>query len=242
MRSGRPDSQNSGTTFRSRVDAGLRLAADLGGERAAHLLVLAVPLGGVLTGAALASDLGAELDAVFVRKLRHPLRPEHTVGAIAEDGHLELNPPTDDRAGVSADHLRDEHHRRWEELERIRSAVRRVCPPAEPVGRPVIVVDDGVDSGATLRAVLRVVRSRRPGRLVVAVPVATAERLNELEGLCDRIVCTHRPANMTPFHSHYDDFSRVSVEQVVQCLRAAAHRYSRRDDTTGKGEIGPDNP
>lgn len=208
------------------MDAGLRLAADLGGERAARLLVLAVPLGGVLTGAALASDLGAELDAVFVRKLRHPLRPEHTVGAIAEDGRVELNPPADDRTGVSADRLRDEHHRRWEELERIRSAVRRVRPPAEPGGRPVIVVDDGVDTGATLRAALRVVRSRRPGRLVVAVPVATAERLSELEGLCDRVVCTHRPITRTPFSAHYDDFGRVSVEQVVRYLRAATHRYA----------------
>jgi predicted phosphoribosyltransferase len=229
-------------TFRSRVDAGLRLAADLGGERAARLLVLAVPLGGVVTGAALASDLGAELDAVFVRKLRHPVRPEDAVGAIAEDGQLELNQPIDDRAGVSADHLRDEYHRRWVELEHIRMTIRRVCPPAEPIGRPVIVVDDGVDSGATLRAALRVVRSRGPGRLVVAVPVATAERLSELDRLCDRVVCTHRPENGTPFHAHYDDFGRVSVEQVVRYFRAATHRYTRRADTTGKGVTGPDNP
>src|SRR5262249_36096031 len=157
--------------------AGQRLRERLSGRSFVDPLVLAIPRGGVVVGAALAEGLGAELDVVLARKLRMPGQPEFALGAISETGELYIPHDIEEmpaRLQTSLDH---ECRQQMDEIERARNLFRQGRPAAAVTGRSVIVTDDGIATGATMIAALRALKAQKPRELVVAAPVAAPDRL-----------------------------------------------------------------
>jgi predicted phosphoribosyltransferase len=208
--------------FRNREEAGKQLAARLKDRELHDPVVLAIPRGGVATGAVLARELGAELDVVLSRKLRAPGQPELALGAISEDGQVFMNPELEDYAQAAEDYLTKEKEHQLAEIARRRRLIRAVRPPVSLAGRSVIVTDDGIATGATMIVALQVVRTQRPRELIVAVPVAPPERLEEIGHYCDEVVCLLRPHSFWAIGQFYEDFQQVEDEEVIRLLREFA--------------------
>ncbi len=208
-----------GPAFRDRDDAGWRLARRLRDRELRDPLVLAIPRGGVVTGAVLARELGAELDVVLARKLRAPGQPELAIGAISEDGDVYLNALARRAPGVTEAYLRDERAHQLEEIRRRRRLFRAVRPETHVSGRSVIVTDDGMATGSTMLAALRVLNTRTPHEIIVAVPVAPPDMLELVSGQCSRVECLLAPADFDAVGSFYADFRQVEDEEVVRLLR-----------------------
>ncbi|MBI1849361.1 MAG: phosphoribosyltransferase [Planctomycetes bacterium] len=204
--------------FRDREDAALKLAERLKGRRLRNPLVLAIPRGGVVTGAVVAEKLGAELDVVLVRKLRAPDRPEFAIGAISEEGCVYLDPDALSILGVPAEYLQAERRVRLEELSRRASLFRSARPRAPIAGRSVIVVDDGLATGSTMMAALQVVRGQAPYELIVAVPVAPPDRIEEVRAWCDEVVCVHAPEFFLAISNFYESFPQVEDDTALEIL------------------------
>jgi putative phosphoribosyl transferase len=210
--------------FANRDAAGERLAARLAAmPHEGRVVVLALPRGGVPIGAAVARALGAPLDLLLVRKIGAPWQPEFAVAAVV-DG----TPPqvvVDEQgcalAGVDQDYIASQVARELREIERRRQVYLGRRPPLDVKGATVIVVDDGIATGTTVRAALKGLRGLHPRRLVLAVPVAPADTLAALRGEVDELVCLEQPE---PFHAignHYADFHQVSDDEVIAALDAA---------------------
>jgi putative phosphoribosyl transferase len=207
-------------SFADRVDAGRRLAAALEPFRTRNPVVLALPRGGVPIGYHVARALGAPLDVIVVRKLGAPGHEELAVGAIAR-GAAYIDWPIVRQLGVSQAYLEQVTAAEERELERRERAYRqgRAALPIE--GRTVILVDDGLATGATLRAALSAVRSEHPARIVVAVPVGAPESVARFREMADDVVCLEMPPDFRAVSLSYDDFSPTSDAEVVECLEAA---------------------
>jgi predicted phosphoribosyltransferase len=208
--------------FRNRAEAAHLLARRFQGRELHDPLVLAIPRGGVVTGAVLARELGAELDVVLSRKLRAPTQPELAIGAIAEDGQVYLNPSARVLLDLADDYLVRERAHQLEEIARRKALFRGIRPQASTEGRSVIVTDDGIATGATMIAALQVVRAKNPFELIVAVPVASPDRLQQIRGLCDEVICLLAPRSFWAIGQFYEDFSPVEDAQALELLRAAA--------------------
>ncbi len=208
-----------GKLFEDRADAARELTAALAAYRGKNPLVLAIPRGAVPMGRILADELGGELDVVLVRKLRAPLSPEFAVGAIEESGWAHI---ADHAASAGADeaYLREEKETRLEALRARRKMYTPARAPLDPAGRIAIVVDDGLATGETMIAALHAVRSRKPSRLVCAVPVAAPDSLRRVAPYADEVVCLHAPADFQAVGQFYASFSQVADEDVVTLLKA----------------------
>jgi len=209
--------------FTNRASAGRLLGERLIHLRGQHPLVLGIPRGGVPVAAPVASALDGDLDVLLVRKLRTPGAPEVAMGAIDELGHV-LRLPHD------ADQARDPQSKAdWDaEVATQAAAIRTrrqllsgVRPPAVLRGRLVILVDDGVATGATMRAAVDAAKRQGASRVIVALPVAAADALEGLDRVADEVVCLHVPAWFTGVGAFYDDFGEVSDAEVVALLRPA---------------------
>ena len=206
--------------FENRQQAGRRLAQALmpwHGRK--DLLVLALPRGGVPVAAEVAKALQAPLDVVVVRKLGYPGQEEFAMGAIASGGVQVMS----DVAGwpVSEQAVRSAVQREQAELLRREQAYRGHKPPPLIKDQVVILVDDGLATGATMRAAVQSVRARQPARIVVAVPVASSDALASVGSVADEVVCLQTPE---PFHAvglWYRDFDQTSDEEVAQLLGRA---------------------
>jgi predicted phosphoribosyltransferase/dienelactone hydrolase len=207
--------------FADRQDAGRRLAARLGARRHGDALVLALPRGGVPVALEVARALGAPLDVLVARKLGAPWQPELAMGAIAPDGVRVLNEDVVQSLGVTRQDLERATERERAELERRVRAYRgeRPFPPVR--GRTVVLVDDGIATGATARAAIAWLRQREPARLVLAVPVIAAASVPEFRALVDEVVYVLAPADLQAIGLWYDDFAQVSDGDVVAALEAA---------------------
>jgi predicted phosphoribosyltransferase len=208
--------------FRNREDAAFQLAMRLKGRELYDPLVLAIPRGGVVTGAVLAREGGAQLDVVLSRKLRAPHQPELALGAIAEDGRLYLNEYGRQAQELIGDYLAAERRYQLAEIARRKKLFRGVCPQAPVAGRSVIVTDDGIATGSTMIAALQTVRAQNPYELIVAVPVASPDRLEEVRRWCDEVVCLLTPVDFASIGEFYADFTQVPDEEVVELLRELA--------------------
>jgi predicted phosphoribosyltransferase len=207
--------------FRDREEAARLLARRLKDRTFRNPLVLAIPRGGVVTGAVLARELGAELDVVLSRKLRAPFQPELAVGALAEDGQVYLEPRTREFLDLTEEYLAGERRHQLGEITRRKALIREVRPPASIPGRSVIVTDDGIATGSTMIAALQVARAQQPHELIVAVPVAPPDRLAEVRRHCDEAVCLLTPVDFFAIGQFYEDFAPVEDAEVVELLRAA---------------------
>ncbi|MGZ4303024.1 MAG: phosphoribosyltransferase [Gaiellaceae bacterium] len=206
--------------FRDRAHAGRVLArALLAYAGRDDVVVLALPRGGVPVAAELARALGAQLDVFVVRKLGLPGHEELAMGAVAPGGVLVLDDRLVRGLGIPDEVLQETVEKELRELERREAAYRAGRPPLDLEGKTVILVDDGLATGATMRAAALALRKVKPARVVVAVPVASAETCDEFRADVDEIVCALTPS---PFHAvglWYDDFSQTSDEEVRELLR-----------------------
>jgi putative phosphoribosyl transferase len=216
--------------FRDREDGAGKLAAVLQEFKSRHPLILAIPRGGVVTGAVLARELGGDLDVVLSRKLRAPDQPELAIGAISEDGQVHLNRRTVEALGVTDEYLEQEKQHQLSEIARRKRLFRSVRPEVPITGRTVIVTDDGIATGSTMMAALQTVRPQRPRELIVAVPVAPFDRLPAFEKCCDKVVCLHSPADFWAVGQFYDEFPTVEDEEVVDFLKSFAPVEKAKDD------------
>ncbi|TNF61730.1 MAG: phosphoribosyltransferase [Burkholderiales bacterium] len=204
--------------FDDRLDAARQLAGPLDHLKPARPLVLAIPRGAVPMARHLAQALQGDLDVVLVRKLGAPGEPEVAVGAVDESGWVWVAPYAA-RLGADAHYLEAEAAR---QLERIRERRRRYSPiraPQSAGGRTVIVVDDGLATGATMTAALHSLRQQKPARLVCAVPVASREALALVRPLADEVVCLLAPEHFQAVGQFYREFPQVTDDEVEALLR-----------------------
>ena len=206
--------------FDDRLDAARQLADALRGFRGHDPLILAIPRGAVPMGAEIARQLGGDLDVVLVRKLPAPRDPELAIGAVDESGWSYVAP----YAAETGAHPAYIDAQRREQLKLLASRRALYTPGTrgfDPADRIAIVVDDGLATGATMIAALHAVRSRKPARLVCAVPVAAAAGLAQVRPLADDVVCVEQPLDFGAVARFYRDFPQVTDEEVVAILRQA---------------------
>lgn len=213
--------------FRDRGDAGHRLGEYLKGHRFHDPLVLAIPRGGVVTGFALAHELQAELDVVLARKLRAPFNPEYAIGAVTEDGRTTINPEARRDCAAMGEELEKERKYQLAEIARRKKLIRAIRPAARVTGRSVIVTDDGIATGSTMIAALQATRSQAPRELIVAVPVAAPDRLEDVRRYCDEAVCLLVPDDLHAVGQYYDRFDPVEDAEVARLLREHLMNYTR---------------
>lgn len=210
--------------FRDRTDAGRELAKNLSGYADnTDVIVLALPRGGIPVGFQVAKRLNVPLDVFLVRKLGVPGHEELAMGAIASGGTRVMNENVLSMLRISDDELDEITAREQQELERRERAYRGDRPEIELADRIVILVDDGLATGASMRAAVSAIRARNPARIVVAVPVAAPETCREFENEVDEVVCATTPEPFYAVGAWYEDFSQTTDEEVKAFLEKAAN-------------------
>ncbi len=206
--------------FIDRTDAGRQLAKALARYKAQRPVVLALPRGGVPVAAEVAAVLDAPLDLILVRKIGVPFQPELAMGAVVDGGKpvIVRNEDVISLTGVSEQEFNATCDRQLAEIERRRKLYLGDRPHPQIAGRTVIVVDDGIATGATTRAALQAIRMRKPSKLVLAVPVAPTEFLKELRDEADEIICLEDYEDFGAIGLFYSDFAQVSDTEVIEIL------------------------
>jgi len=210
--------------FADRTEAGRALAQRLvEAALVPPLVVLALPRGGVPVAAEVARTLGAPLDLLLVRKIGAPWQPELAVAALVDGDppDIVVDETTSRMCGVDREYIDKQARLEMREIERRRRIYLAGRAPVPVAGATVIVIDDGVATGTTIRAAMKALRRRHPARLVLAVPVAPADTVAELRAEADEVICLAQPE---PFHAiglHYGDFHQVSDDEVLAALREA---------------------
>lgn len=206
--------------FRDRRDAGERLARQLDAYRGTGALVLGIPRGGVPVAAEVARALDADLDVIVARKIGAPMQPELAIGAVTADGGRFLNDDVIRALGIQERYVERATAEQIEEATRRERRFRAGAPVVDARGRTVILVDDGLATGATMRAAARAIRARAPARLVIAVPVGARDTCAAMRGEADEVVCLAQPDPFWAVGAHYADFGQTTDDEVERLLSA----------------------
>lgn len=209
--------------FKDRADAGIQLASRLkeykGKEGA---LILALPRGGVVTGYEIAKTLNVPLDIVIVRKIGFPGQPEFGIGAVSETGTVVLNDNIISAYGISKEYIEEEILKQKEEISRRISLYRKGKRLSGLEGKTIILVDDGVATGATMKVAIASLKEENLKKLIVALPVAPPSTAEEIEKMVDEFICIETPDDFMAVGSYYYDFTQVSDKEVIELLKLAA--------------------
>ncbi len=206
--------------FFDREDAARRLAERLMAYWGQNPLVLAIPRGAVRMGRIIAERLKGEFDVVLVRKLRAPQQPELAIGSVNESGWTYL---ADYAQAYGADtaYIETEKRRQLQTIARRRAQYTPIRAPRDPAGRIVIVIDDGLATGATMISALHGLRADKPARLICAVPVAPPDTVAKVAALADEVVCLQTPEFFQAVGQFYRHFDQVEDEEVIELLKGA---------------------
>jgi len=208
--------------FRDRREAGQLLAKQLGFIKGREgVIVLGIPRGGVVVAHEVAQAIGAPLDVYITRKIGAPYNPELAIGAVASDGGMVLDRDLIQQLGVPEDYVEKETERQRQEIERRTREYRGDRPPLQLAGKTVVVVDDGVATGATTMATLRALKEQEPKELVLAVPVGPPDTIRELGKEADRVICLSTPRLFWAVGAFYAVFDQTSDAEVKQLLGTA---------------------
>lgn len=211
--------------FEDRREAGLKLTSLLKDYKDKEgVIVLALPRGGIVTGYEIASYLRCPLDIIIIRKLGFPGQPELAMGAVSETDAVVLNESIIASGGISEEQINKEVSLQKEEIRRRINLYRKGKGIPELKGKVIILVDDGVATGATMKAAIATLKMEKIAKLVVALPVAPPETSKEIKQMVDEFICLETPYYFTAVGSFYQDFAQVSDEEVVEFLEK-----SRRD-------------
>ena len=214
--------------FSDRVEAGKRLASALEDFAGKNAVVLAIPRGGVVVGFEIAKALGLPLDVIIPRKIGAPDNPELAIGAMTEDGTMILDEALIKYIGVSRDYIKEESKRQKSEIERRLTFYRQNESYPRLEGLEVIVVDDGIATGSTMKAALASVKNKGAKTVTVAVPVAPPSTVGELKKKADRVVCLYTPEYFQAIGQFYADFSQTTDEEVIGLLKQSRQLSQRK--------------
>jgi predicted phosphoribosyltransferase len=211
--------------FRNREHAAQLLVERLIEYRGKNPLVLGIPRGAVPMAKIIAEALSGDLDVVLVHKLGAPGNPEFAIGSVDENGQVYLSDYVRE-LGISESYIEKEKHAQLQTLHKRRAQYTPVRPPLDPAGRIVIVVDNGIATGASMIAALRVVRAKHPAKLIAAVAVAPPETVERMRAEADEVVCIYAPEHFYAVGQFFADFSQVSDEQAIAILRESCAKVA----------------
>ena len=207
--------------FSDRVEAGKRLASALADFSGKDATVLAIPRGGVVVGFEIAKALALPLDVIIPRKIGAPGNPELAIGAMTEDGTIILDKELVAYMAVTTAYIKEESESQKQEIQRRLKMYRQNAPRPDLKGKDVIIVDDGIATGSTMKAALASVRNQGAKTVTVAVPVGPPSTIAELRRLADRVVCPYMPEYFAAIGQFYRDFGQTSDEEVIDLLNRA---------------------
>lgn len=206
--------------FSNRIEAGRKLASELADFASSKsAIVLAIPRGGVVVGYEVAHKLRLPLDIIIPRKIGAPSNPELAIGAVTEDGTAILNDRLVEYLNVSKAYVKEESNKQRLEIERRLRLYRGSVPYPDLGNRSVIIVDDGVATGATIEAALASLRKKKAKMVVIAVPVGPRSTVHELKAKADKVVCLFAPEDFYAIGQFYEDFSQTTDEEVIELLK-----------------------
>jgi len=211
--------------FKNRIEAGIKLAEALKDYQNKDVIVLTIPRGGVVVAYEVAKRLNAPLDLIIPRKLGAPMNPELAIGAVSQDGTIVLNEDLVSMLEIPRDYIDAEARGQIREIERRMSKYRGEGKPLpEVMGRIVILIDDGLATGATVRAALLTLKKQKPKELIIATPVGPADTIEMLSSQADKVVCLEIPPFFNAIGEFYDDFGQVEDEEVIEILQKSRQK------------------
>ena len=210
--------------FKNRNEAGQLLSRYLKEFKGSKTLVLGIPRGGVIVANEVASYLNAEFDIIISHKLGAPGNPEFAIGSISEEGQIFLNEPYVSQAGADKDFLNTEEKYQLAEIKNRIDKYRSVRKKIPLKDRVVIIVDDGIATGATLKASLVSAKHENPSKLIAAVPLSAQENAQRIASFCDELVVLRAPVFLSAISQYYKDFKQTSEEEILNILEAASQK------------------
>jgi predicted phosphoribosyltransferase len=219
--------------FQDRKEAGLKLAEKLtqySGEK--DVTVIALPRGGVAIGAEIAQKIGAPLDVIITHKIGFPGEPEFAIGAIAENGRLELNDRIVERYNIPQSYLDEEIKRQKAEIERRITTYRSGKKLPSVKDKTIILVDDGVATGFTMIAAIKALKEEGIKKLVVAIPLSPKDTFAKLKTLSDEIICLETPEFFIAIGNFYCDFEQVTDDEVKELMQNVELKRKAPDNKT----------